>query len=83
MGYYPILDHAPKGRAESAGRLAALAPPPRRVLNSCRTGSMPTEGLIIRPLRYDELGRISEIDRTETIDLIYVQRGALLEGRTG
>ncbi len=31
MGYYPILDHAPKGRDEGAD-VAALAPPPRRVL---------------------------------------------------
>src|SRR5688500_8267635 len=44
---------------------------------------MPTEELIIRPLRFDELGRVAEIDRTEEIDLIFVQRGGELEGRPG
>ena len=44
---------------------------------------MPTEELIIRPLRVDELHRVAEIDRTEEIDLIFVQRGAALEGRPG
>ena len=39
--------------------------------------------LTIRRLAYDELGRVAEIDRTERIDLIYVQRGAELEGRPG
>ena len=44
MGYYPILDHAPKGRAEGPD-LAALAPPPRRVLGTpfCRTDMRPVE----------------------------------------
>ena len=32
MGYYPILDHAPKGRDEGDG-VAALDPPARRVLS--------------------------------------------------
>jgi GNAT superfamily N-acetyltransferase len=37
----------------------------------------------IRPLRHDELGRVAEIDRTEQIDLIFVQHGGELEGRPG
>jgi len=37
----------------------------------------------IRPLASGELGRVAEIDRSEQIDLIYVQRGAELEGRPG
>ena len=44
---------------------------------------MTSKDLTIRRLDYDELGRVAEIDRTETIDLIYVQRGAELEGRPG
>jgi len=37
----------------------------------------------IRPLAADELGRIAEIDRTEQIGVIFVQRGAELEPRPG
>src|SRR5436305_2774525 len=44
---------------------------------------MPMNELTIRRLDYDELGRIAEIDRTEQIGLIFVQRGAELEGRPG
>ena len=44
---------------------------------------MGTEELTIRRLEYVELGRVAEIDRTERIDLIYIQRGAELEGRPG
>jgi predicted N-acetyltransferase YhbS len=43
----------------------------------------PDDELTIRRLRHDELGRVAEIDRTERIDLIYVQHGAELEGRPG
>ena len=38
MGYYPILDHAPKGRDEGEA-LAALAPPARRVLTRSMRGA--------------------------------------------
>ena len=44
---------------------------------------MPSDGLTIRRLERHELGRVDEIDRTERIDLIFVQRGAELEGRPG
>src|SRR4051812_24249523 len=44
---------------------------------------MPIDELTIRPLEYEELGRIAEIDRTEQIGLIFVERGAELEGRPG
>jgi GNAT superfamily N-acetyltransferase len=36
-----------------------------------------------RPLEPSELGRVSEIDRSETIDAVYVQRGSRLELRSG
>lgn len=37
----------------------------------------------VRRLTRDELGRIAEIDRTERIDVLYVQRGTHLEERRG
>lgn len=36
-----------------------------------------------RALQADELGRVGEIDRTERIDVLYVQRGAELEAVEG
>ena len=36
-----------------------------------------------RPLEPSELGRVGEIDRSETIDAVYVQRGSRLELRRG
>jgi GNAT superfamily N-acetyltransferase len=33
----------------------------------------------IRPMQVNELGRLGEIDRTEIVDSIYLQRGATLE----
>jgi GNAT superfamily N-acetyltransferase len=33
----------------------------------------------VRPLRPDELARVGEIDRSERIDAVYLQRGARLE----
>ncbi len=44
---------------------------------------MADESLALRRLAFDELGRVAEIDRTEHIDLIYVQHGADLEERPG
>jgi predicted N-acetyltransferase YhbS len=44
---------------------------------------MTNADLTIRRLRDDELGRVAEIDRTERIDVIFVQRGAELEPRPG
>ena len=41
------------------------------------------EGIEIRRLARDELGRIAEIDRTEHIDLIYEQHGTELPERRG
>lgn len=37
----------------------------------------------VRPLERDELSRIGEIDRTERIDLLYVQQGSELVARRG
>jgi len=44
---------------------------------------MTSEERTIRRLGHEELGRVAEIDRTEQVDLIFVQRGAELEGRPG
>ena len=44
---------------------------------------MTSDELTVRRLEYDELGRVADIDRTERIDLIFVQRGAELEPRPG
>jgi predicted N-acetyltransferase YhbS len=40
-------------------------------------------GITIRPLEAGELARVGEIDRTERIDALYVQRGADLERLEG
>jgi ribosomal protein S18 acetylase RimI-like enzyme len=44
---------------------------------------MTSDELTVRQLRDDELGRVAEIDRTEQIDAIFVQRGTELESRPG
>lgn len=41
------------------------------------------EGLEIRQLTRDELGRVAEIDRTEHIDVLYLQDGERLVERRG
>lgn len=40
---------------------------------------MGASGFELRRLRHDELARVGEIDRTERIDALYVQRGTHLE----
>ena len=40
-------------------------------------------GIVVRRLAPSELARVGEIDRTERIDVLYVQRGTELEERPG
>jgi GNAT superfamily N-acetyltransferase len=42
-----------------------------------------TPEIDVRRLARDELARVGEIDRTERIEVLYVQRGARLEERVG
>ncbi len=44
---------------------------------------MVAASLEIRQLRWDELGRVAEIDRSEHVDVLYVQDGERLVERSG
>jgi GNAT superfamily N-acetyltransferase len=44
---------------------------------------MSTDAIEVRRLARDELARVGEIDRTERIDVLYVQRGIRLEEQVG